>query len=1274
MKKLKSRIASLLVLVMVIGLVPSVAAAGIFENDCLEFADGETAISLEAEDDRIKYNKKSWYVTDFESASGGRVLTGQGGWSTGDQDPKAEGQLSFTFKVDTPGVYTVWVRAYNPSDTENSMWRRFDDKNYEQFWMRGTKDVWGWYSVHRSYLEAGEHTFEQRHRDPTVYWDRIIITSVVGFSPNGMTGMDEVEDIPAGKYYNVPPVTPPENQHPRLMFSEKDLPVIKNGIETIPENQKAYERLLELANKETDGFLDPTISQEYNGNSDLEGHIESCAFYYALDPENNYQYARTAYEHYINYTSTFICASSYSNAVRFYGMMVRIGAEVYDWCYHALTEEERSKVYQTIMSYAVQMEIGWPPTSQANFNSHAVESQLMMDLMSFATAVYDEHPSVWDVVAGRLYQEVIPAQQFEYGYGAQPEGSDYSTVRFQFNYYVIWMLKRMGYDEQYYNDSLEQAAYTSIMRYCANGQRLREGDCWNEGPGTATTDDMVWFLHYTLYKNPYTKYYFNMASGGNGYPLSNSGNTGMWPWIYLALNTEQIEEKAWDDLPLAYHFGDGNNSVEDGLNIRSDWKLTNEHGDYGYNMLITFSPYDMGGHQHCHSGTFQINYGSDLALDSGVYNTQTVTLDPRLQAIGASTGNWGSYTHLNYTAASIAHNVMLIRGDTTRRTVGMSHNAWLGGERGTAKFQDDGGQIGQSNSQLDLRTGVPEGTFHEEQPVIQATIDEKLALNTEMLGWDSYPDLKEPEYAYISGDLTFAYPAARVDSYVRSFVYLNLNEEGEERDEAALLVYDNMTAETTGLDKVWLLHTQEEPTIEGNRVTLQRSERGYTGKLTNDTLLPAEPEYELIGGKGREFELNGINMYRVSTKSLAESGKWRVEISNSKEQLQDDFMNVIQIGKADSPVYDTELVMNDDQFVGTKIKNKAVFMSKSKTKYKKPLTIGIDESNEGELSYIVTGVAKGRWYIKQDGKTIATYEVAEDHPTLTFKAPAGTYDLEWSYMKDDPDRDMTFMGNVVEKNSSTVKYKIATNYVAYTHPMIEKNGTQWLHVQETLDNIGFEPEEYEFSEDGRSLTFTETEVTLTASDNPDETNALMMIDGELYVPIINMDTEFSTRAYWFPISKCVRLDVMNRVTAEDKASIYDWEMPGFVKVKKGTQSYSDGTTNVYYSLDENNSSYVYVGELDEWLKYELKDPTSITRIEFLWHSGAQRSMHFEIQVSPDDVNYTTVYDGWSDTALGGTYEPVAIKSGSDTKYIKIIGHGNSSNDKFSLAGIRFFNN
>ena len=60
----------------------------------------------------------------------------------------------------------------------------------------------------------------------------------------------------------------------------------------------------------------------------------------------------------------------------------------------------------------------------------------------------------------------------------------------------------------------------------------------------------------------------------------------------------------------------------------------------------------------------------------------------------------------------------------------------------------------------------------------------------------------------------------------------------DEKYPAALIVFDNVCSSLPTFKKTWLLHSEEEPVIDGNTVTIIRDTLDYDGKLINTTLMP----------------------------------------------------------------------------------------------------------------------------------------------------------------------------------------------------------------------------------------------------------------------------------------------------------------------------------------------------------------------------------------------------------------------------------------------------
>jgi len=116
-----------------------------------------------------------------------------------------------------------------------------------------------------------------------------------------------------------------------------------------------------------------------------------------------------------------------------------------------------------------------------------------------------------------------------------------------------------------------------------------------------------------------------------------------------------------------------------------------------------------------------------------------------------------------------------------------------------------------------------------------------------------------------------------VKAITRQFVYLRPD---------LFVVFDQVTAAKAEYPKTWLLHSIEEPPVEGNRFIIKHGE----GQLFGYTLLPAKARIEKVGGPGKEFWVAGKN-YPVSAN--AEAGAWRIEVAPPSAREIDFFLHVL---------------------------------------------------------------------------------------------------------------------------------------------------------------------------------------------------------------------------------------------------------------------------------------------------------------------------------------------------------------------------------------------
>jgi heparin/heparan-sulfate lyase len=119
--------------------------------------------------------------------------------------------------------------------------------------------------------------------------------------------------------------------------------------------------------------------------------------------------------------------------------------------------------------------------------------------------------------------------------------------------------------------------------------------------------------------------------------------------------------------------------------------------------------------------------------------------------------------------------------------------------------------------------------------------------------------------------------------------------------------------------KEWLLHTAEEPSLEGR--TIRAAHRN--GQLFCRTLLPEDAQHNLVGGAGKEFWAAGKNWDIVKTdlkpEELAMMGQWRVEVTPGQPRTEDVFLHVIQVGDRALAAMDDVELLSADQTCGVRL-------------------------------------------------------------------------------------------------------------------------------------------------------------------------------------------------------------------------------------------------------------------------------------------------------------------------------------------------------------------
>jgi hypothetical protein len=307
-----------------------------------------------------------------------------------------------------------------------------------------------------------------------------------------------------------------------------------------------------------------------------------------------------------------------------------------------------------------------------------------------------------------------------------------------------------------------------------------------------------------------------------------------------------------DRLPLARHFQNSGQVV-----MRDTW-------DFDENTLVVFksSPFYSFTHHHRDENAFTIFYRGPLAIDSGAYTAG---------------GAYGSEHWYNYYIRSVAHNTILVY-DPKEHVRGL---------KGTI-VSIDGGQKLLANTEPTYEQMLPGGAHHLDG----------------ILRFENHDD-----YTYTVGDATKAYDSGKVSDFKRTIIYLR----DFSYNHPLILVHDRVVSTDPRFRKTYLLHSINEPQIEGAVARLSISALpNPMATLFQETILPRNPRINVIGGRknGQDFYVGddgrgaphnyseGV-LYDDSRdaviRGLREAGEWRVEVSPSVPAKDDTFLHALAV-------------------------------------------------------------------------------------------------------------------------------------------------------------------------------------------------------------------------------------------------------------------------------------------------------------------------------------------------------------------------------------------
>lgn len=1188
------------------------------------------ALVVEAED--LEFNPANVAIVDDGAASGEKALKVIAPWAEYHEDLKIP-DWTLKFTNDVTGKLHFWVRFRTNSSYSHFYIDVMNADNYKTTTINpgGTKEYVWFKFASNDFNSKGAQVIPMKHRHNDLVMDKIIITSNADFIPEGIDAdpyPKKSEDGEIALDTSVIPLYPEVGQHPRLYMTEKTIPKLKERFANQSIDNMIYERVKSNAAKPLPEY-DPSI--EFSGYQSYLTVMQNRAFLYALGDLDTVtmQEAIDAFfsvmenlnlEH---YDSTYLS--------RYAGNVMKAGAFLYDWAYDLWTPEKRQQFIKMSYELCATTEQGWPPTQRGFMSGHGTEEGVYNDCLSVAIAIYDEDPVWYQTVVPIIFGPLLQNLRNYVNGGYQGSVGSYLEARMRGVTKADFMFKTLGYNGSIITENADEVFLSKFYRGLPNGVWFREDDDYNWSSYTYDTKNTVNAWLYSYYGSNFDNEYL-MRQGMIEYELANYTSDCL-QLIMIDFGSAQADPT---ELPLSQFTRWPLSSMV----ARTNWQMGASSPSAVAHVNMREISY--GDHQHNDIGGIQFYYRGFLAQDSGYY-----TYD-----------GGGSHMH-NYQDRSIAHNVLLVDN--------FDPNFYRWNTNGYM-YVNDGGQ-GVEQRSVDYRQ--PEQIFTNEE-----------LKSAESKARYSGPNALTPAFSYISSDISWAYNYEKEDyykiekdGYERSVVFMDLFNDDYP---AAMVVYDNVTSADPSYKKTWLLHSQLEPSVNKNTgtVTLIRNDFENNGKLVNKTLTPAitNANFEVIGGPGREYEINGVNYpIPVKVKEDGDWGKWRVELSPISKVKDDKFLNVMYVTDYDKNLPELPIYKEfGTVYTGATIMDRMVTFSLNRDLITERFNLNVRKNGYDTVKVLLTDVATGKWQVIGGAEPFVV-ESVEDENVLCFEAAPGLYQIIPAEANAEV---KNFDTGAVEKDDFG-DFRILKNRNLMYQPKPGKleNGIPYVAVDGIFTQLG----DCAIAENnGTSITLANDAHTLTITADSMEavydgkplalTNMPKMIYGELYAPLDDFAGFLSIKDI-----KYAKEAMVLRFTAMSRRPLVGVDNSKLLTPINVSGSPHDGNNSIDLICDRDLTTYYCtIGDGNHFI-YDFGEVVDIEKIGMACYGGTKRKQFFDVLVSNDGENWTTVFEGGETN--GKTEELQYFKVRSSGRYMKVIVHGttqgaNGYNSIYELIALK----
>ena len=735
-----------------------------------------------------------------------------------------------------------------------------------------------------------------------------------------------------------PPVYPTRGMHPRVIVNKGDLKRIEANL-TKPQNKSAYESYL--------SYTECLMTGEYAGSTfELLTRIEAKAFRYLLTGEELY-----GYQAIYNIRNAILTAEHIEiDPYRAYGLTMYIAACVYDWCYDLLSDTDKDQIVRGCINLlAKRMEVGCPPAKVGAIAHHTVECQILRSYLSFAIATYDEYPEIYEYVAGRLYSDIVPAQNFMLATGKHWEGAYYAPFRYcnLLDAQNLMLAMSEGKCEMFDSGNLCEVA-NAFMDFTLPGLTYDKIHVFELGDVAATTFEDYFsssFFASCMFGDAALKgFSFECYNDKTDFD-SLMNNTWISAVRYLIHNDPDLEPTdpfLGRDLvrmakyPCTTAFA------------RSAW------GDKdAVAVYMTMPEFYSASHSHAEAGSVQIYYKGMLASDSGYYTSH------------------GIGHHSAYTRQTISSNSILVYNPALKEK-----GTWNKGEVNEHPYSG-----GQSLVQDITRIVCP---YTLESAKTCAAMDQ-----LKVIGKAYEVKNESLGYVYLAGDMTKAYDEESVDEVTRHMISVMTDDKDMPM---VFATFDRITAKDKSFKKTVLLHSMVPPVLtDDGFIVITNTKDNNSGKLVAQSLITDMTPTVLGDGNGEEYTI-GDKVYRPDSYNPADPD-YRIDLCPATEAATDRILTLMYVTDAENdslPVKAKEII--SEKLLGASILDVALLFPKESGALSGNLSFTTE--GEGNLRYYVTGVSDGEWTVEANGVAVAKTLVKENEGILTFTAPAGEINLK----------------------------------------------------------------------------------------------------------------------------------------------------------------------------------------------------------------------------------------------------------------------------------------